>query len=265
MRYAIIADIHSNPDALSAVLDDLGTRDVDRILCCGDLVGYYASPNEVIDIVRRHSVFAIAGNHDLLVSGVETDASRFSRATAKAAMWTKTALTEDNLKYLRRLPRTTIVDQEILLLHGALSGTPFPEMRRLYDTESAQDTFRDIATDYPATRLAFFGHIHSARVYVYDGMETTQLAATDSPLILSSHNQYLVCPGSICESRDQDPRASYAIYDSSNQSLAFRRVEFDDRITRNAARRAGLIDGRFTRLVKRISRRIRRLNLKPKR
>lgn len=265
MRYAVIADIHSNPDALGAVLDDLGTSAIDGILCCGDLVGYNANPNEVIDLLRQHSVVSIAGNHDLLVSGVETDSSKFSTATAKAAMWTQTAITKDNLEYLRQLPRTMLVDRQILLFHGALTGKPFPEMRRLINIESAQDAFRDVASAYPATKVAFFGHIHSARIYVHDGTATTQLNATKSPLRLSSRNQYLICPGSVCESRDGDSRAAYAVYDSSDQSLLLRRVEFNDRRTRSASRRAGLIDGRLKRLVKRVSRRIRRLNLNPKR
>ncbi len=265
MRYAIIADIHSNPDALQAVLDDVRTQDIDRIFCCGDLVGYYASPNEAIDLIREHSVFSIAGNHDLVVSGIETDTSKFSRATAKAAMWTKTAITADNLSFLRQLPRTTLVDDQILLFHGALSGTPYPEMRRLLDREAAHDEFRDIASAYPSAKLAFFGHVHFAAVYVYDGHETRELVAADSTLELSGGNRYLICPGSVCKSRDKDRRASYVIYDSSSGNLTFRRVEFDDAKTRRAARRAGLIDGRLKRLSKRLRRRIRGMSLKPSR
>lgn len=263
MRYAVIADIHSNPDALSAVLDDIGSRAVDRILCCGDLVGYNASPNEAIELMRQHSVMSIAGNHDLLVSGVETDASAFSRSTARAVMWTKTAITKDNLEYLRQLPRTTLVDERILLFHGALVGPPFPEMRRLLNIDSAKGAFGDIASAYPSVKVAFFGHIHSARVYIHDGEVTSQQAAHDSPQILTPDNRYLVCPGSVCESRDRDTRASYATYDTLSQSLEFRKVDFSDRKTRRAASRAGLKDGRLKRLAKRVIRRIRRLNLKP--
>jgi len=157
-----------------------------------------------------------------------------------------------------------LVDEQILLLHGALAGAPFPEMRRILNIESAQDAFRDMASAYPYAKVAFFGHIHSARVYMHDGLVTSQQAKRDSPLILTADNRYLVCPGSVCESRDRDARASYAIYDLPSQSLEFRRVDFSDRKTRRAAIRAGLKDGRLKRLARRVLRRIRRLNLKPR-
>ncbi|MEE9542311.1 MAG: metallophosphoesterase family protein, partial [Thermodesulfobacteriota bacterium] len=63
MRYAIISDIHSNLEALRAVLDDIDNRRVDKIVSLGDIVGYNANPNETVDLIRERGIMSIAGNH----------------------------------------------------------------------------------------------------------------------------------------------------------------------------------------------------------
>jgi predicted phosphodiesterase len=102
MRYLIIADVHANIEALTAVLD--AERNWDHLLVLGDLVGYGASPNEVIDCIRALApVAVIRGNHDKAACGIE-DGSNFNQVARLAAVWTHETLTPGNRQYLRELP-----------------------------------------------------------------------------------------------------------------------------------------------------------------
>ena len=67
MRYAIISDIHSNIHALEKVLSILDKKNIDQILCLGDIVGYNAKPVECIESVQSHPkiIHIVQGNHDM--------------------------------------------------------------------------------------------------------------------------------------------------------------------------------------------------------
>lgn len=101
MRIGVIADPHSNLAALQAVLKQMPK--VDDIICAGDLVGYGAEPNEVIDLINKRKVQAVLGNHDY--GAITRDVAGFNPFAAKAVLWTADNLGKDNVKYLRGLRR----------------------------------------------------------------------------------------------------------------------------------------------------------------
>ena len=71
MRVLILSDIHANIDALDAVLEETSADTFDRLLILGDLVGYGANPNEVVDRVFELSPdVLIRGNHDKVAAGL---------------------------------------------------------------------------------------------------------------------------------------------------------------------------------------------------
>ena len=101
MRLLILSDIHANIDALGAVLDAAPAGTWDRLVVLGDLVGYGAEPNEVVDRVRALDPIAIIrGNHDKAACGLD-DGSSFNQVARYAATWTGETLTPDNRAYLR--------------------------------------------------------------------------------------------------------------------------------------------------------------------
>jgi predicted phosphodiesterase len=69
VKYAVISDVHANVEALSAVLSSVAHDGVDEILCLGDIVGYAASPNECVNLLRAAGARSIAGNHDRAAVG----------------------------------------------------------------------------------------------------------------------------------------------------------------------------------------------------
>jgi predicted phosphodiesterase len=120
MRFVVISDIQGNLPALQSVLEAVdGEENIERVVCAGDLVGLGAYPNEVIDLVRQRDVAAIQGNYDTGVvwdgtgSGMDFATTADELADAAAVEWTRSQLSEENMSYLRGLPR------DLRLEHGA--------------------------------------------------------------------------------------------------------------------------------------------------
>ena len=103
MRYAILSDVHSNLEALEAVLRNVDKRKVKDILFLGDAVGYGPNPNECIELLMARCKELLAGNHDWGVLGL-TDINYFNEYARAAIEWTKQVITEGNRKTLRSLP-----------------------------------------------------------------------------------------------------------------------------------------------------------------
>ena len=220
MRYLIIADVHANLEALETVLST-AAGSWDRVLVLGDLVGYGASPNEVVDAIQAlHPAAIIRGNHDKAVCGLE-DGSNFNHVARAAATWTFEALTPDNRTYLRELPAGPVtIDGRVEVCHGA----PFDEDHYIFD---ADDALRALAT---ASRpVCLFGHTHLPVVFHYENeMFDGYVPDGDDPhpVVLQPDAQYLINVGSVGQPRDGDPRAAYGIYDDDQSTLFMYRVAY---------------------------------------
>jgi len=220
LRYLIIADVHANLEALETVLST-AAGSWDRVLVLGDLVGYGASPNEVVDAIQALNPAAIIrGNHDKAVCGLE-DGSNFNHVARAAATWTFEALTPDNRTYLRELPAGPVtIDGRVEVCHGA----PFDEDHYIFD---ADDALRALAT---ASRpVCLFGHTHLPVVFHYENeMFDGYVPDGDDPhpLVLQPDAQYLINVGSVGQPRDGDPRAAYGIYDDDQSTLFMYRVAY---------------------------------------
>src|SRR4029450_13468173 len=122
MRYFILSDIHGNLEALDAVIAHADGQGYDAALVLGDLVGYGADPNRVMERVQALSpVGMISGNHDKVAAGMET-ADSFNAAARRAVSWTAAALTKKNRAFLAALPEgPLLVDEHVEICHGAPS------------------------------------------------------------------------------------------------------------------------------------------------
>jgi predicted phosphodiesterase len=228
-RLGIVSDIHGNLPALEAVLAALETQRVDRIVCCGDLVGYGPWPSEVIARLRSLDAHSVRGNHDAAsASLLSTD--YLNPAAAAAIAWTKTVLDPDDIAALAALPLTR--DEEgMTVVHGSLRG---PLWEYMHDAFVAGESFARLEG-----RVGLFGHTHIPGGFATDGR--TMRALRPAPEVaLEGTARYLLNPGSVGQPRDGDPRAAFAVFDLEADRIAFHRVAYDTEKTAREILRVGL-------------------------
>jgi diadenosine tetraphosphatase ApaH/serine/threonine PP2A family protein phosphatase len=234
MRSLILSDIHANLEALDAVLAEAGP--VDATLVLGDLVGYGADPNAVIDRVQAiPSMTVIRGNHDKVGAGIESVRS-FNHLARYAIEWTTETLTDDRRQWLADLPRgPLVVDDTVEICHGS----PFDEDVYIFDDLDAR---RSLETS--RRPLCLFGHTHlPAAFHLNRTFETLPLQRTERfELSLEEPGRYLVNCGAVGQPRDGDWRAAYGVLDTAARTLALHRVAYDVATAQAKIIRAGLPD-----------------------
>jgi diadenosine tetraphosphatase ApaH/serine/threonine PP2A family protein phosphatase len=235
MRLLILSDIHANVDAMDAVITAAPRATWDRMVVLGDLVGYGAEPNAVIErVLAMDPLSVIRGNHDKAACGL-TDGSDFNHIARTAALWTLDALTPEHRAYLERLPSGPLsIDDTLEICHGA----PFDEDHYIFDVPDASR-----ALDAASRPLCLFGHTHVPVVYQRDGKTDLGLVPADNDQVqleLQPAVRYLVNPGSVGQPRNGDPRAAFAVYDGDLGVLTLRRVEYDVEAAQRRIFAAGL-------------------------
>jgi len=235
MRLLILSDIHANVDAFDAVLAAAPRETWDRVLVLGDLVGYGAEPNAVIQrVLSLDPLAVIRGNHDKAACRI-ADASDFNHVARAAAVWTAETLTDEHRMYLARLPQGPVsIDETVEICHG----TPFDEDHYIFDLPDASH-----ALDAAARPLCLFGHTHLPVVYLRNtegdaGMVPNVDHAVE--LALEADTRYLINPGSVGQPRDGDPRAAFAIYDTERRAITLSRVEYPVEMAQKRIFDAGL-------------------------
>lgn len=234
MRYLIVSDLHANREALEAVIAH-AAGNYDEAVCCGDLVGYGADPNPVVDWVRANCSVTIRGNHDRACTGME-DLEWFNPVAKQAALWTQAALTPENAEWTRSLPKGPIVRNGVELMHGA----PFDEDEYMLAPNEASQSF-----GYLEARIGFFGHTHVQGGFIWNHsrVETiSRISPRNERQVMEIDPQcaYLVNPGSTGQPRDGDPRAAYALYDSDAGMITYFRTPYDVASAQKRIRDAGL-------------------------
>jgi predicted phosphodiesterase len=234
MKYLILSDIHSNKEALTAVLARVKRKPWDKVVFLGDLVGYGADPNQAVDMLRALKPFVgIRGNHDKVCSGIE-NGELFNKIALEAAMWTRRKLTRGNLAWLRNLPQgPVVVDGAFAISHG----TPIDEDAYIFGEIEALNVFRQ--TQFP---VCFFGHSHFPVIFALspDAITTILTVAPSFRFRLREGVRYLVNPGSIGQPRDGNPLASFAIYDSESRTVTIHRIPYKVQATQQKILKAGL-------------------------
>ncbi len=235
MRYLVLTDIHANLEALDAALGDARRRGFDRTLVLGDLVGYGADPNAVIERVRSlHPTAVVRGNHDKVACGLE-QADGFNAVAKSAARWTLDVLAPEHRAWLAALPEGPIdVDDTVQICHGS----PFDEDAYIFDE---LDALR--ALKIASRPLCLFGHTHYPVTFELspDGFESVGPAsAGESIVAMVPGTKYLMNPGSVGQPRDGDPRAAYAIVDTVRQCVELMRLPYSVEEAQAKVIRAGL-------------------------
>ena len=229
MRYVIVSDIHGNLEALQAVVMECQKLQIQTFLCIGDVVGYGASPKECINLLGKIKAKVVAGNHDWAVSG-RLDASYFTEDGKAAVEWTRSQISFETIQALSNLP-LVYKNQDLILVHATLHS---PE-RFIYmeDYEKAQATF-----ELMDKSICFVGHTHVPQIYVQQNGKIYLLPQQEIEVNLE--NKYIINVGSVGQPRDENPMASFCIYDTNAQLVEIRRVQYNIKEAQRKIKEAGL-------------------------
>ena len=226
---AFISDIHSNMEALQAVLEDIRQHDVTEIYCLGDIIGYGPNPRECVDLVMPFPV-VLLGNHD---QGAMFDPEGFNPPAERAIFWTRAQLespTEELEKkearwyFLAERPRI-YREEGLLFVHGSarnpLNEYVFPE--DIYNHRKMDRIFALVE------KSCFQGHTHVPGVFIENlGVSDTYqfFSPEEMNYQYKLDSRKILCNvGSVGQPRDGDWRACYVLFDG--ESIYYRRVEYD--------------------------------------
>jgi predicted phosphodiesterase len=241
MRIALLSDVHGNLPAFEAVLADVESESVDAVWCLGDLVGYGAQPDGCVELARERCDLALAGNHDLVVTG-DIPIADFSSSAAAAARWTQETIGDEALGFLKSLePKDE--GREPALFHASPRDPVWEYVLSTWQADECMDEMD--------ARVGAVGHSHVALWFLRDdsGKVTGDTAAAGHELDLSS-GRWLVNPGGVGQPRDGDPRAAWLLLDTSTWMAIWRRVEYPIDEAARAIEDAGLPPDLATRLYK---------------
>jgi diadenosine tetraphosphatase ApaH/serine/threonine PP2A family protein phosphatase len=258
-RYAILADVHANLEALTAVLKFLKPMSIDRILICGDLVGYNASPNKCVDLIRDLGATCILGNHDALMLKEDPTLEHYEDAD-RVIKWTRRHLSKEHLPFLRALPLTRTVGGVFMTHATPIEPESFYYVRDTPEPAGPEDEHSHYIEEIFAhmrqhsIRLCLCGHSHCPGVHCqYDGdgysvtsAEFTGVTKQGRMLSLKAglHGLPLAAAminvGSVGQPRDGDPRACVTLYDSEGEVVNQFRVPYDVEAAQRKIIAAGL-------------------------
>jgi predicted phosphodiesterase len=204
VRIAVLSDVHSNLEALDAVLKAADEAGCERAVVLGDIVGYGADPDGVIARLKERDAVMIAGNHDLAATG-GFDTKWFNEVASAAIDWTQGVLTPEAKAFLETLQPSRETEHG-LLVHGSVRD---PIAEYLLSADDAAVSF-----ELAQFSLAFFGHTHLPTVFrrQVDGRVTGWVLSEGEEITLVPGERYMLNPGSVGQPRDRDPRAAFMVF-----------------------------------------------------
>ena len=233
-RIAIFGDVHSNIEALDAVLADARSQNVSGFACTGDLVGYGPDPSACLDLIRGLGCPVVKGNHDAY-SATDVGLSDFTLNAMNALIWTREHLSPEEREWLNGLPMSADLEGAKIVHSSLVDPAKWHYVMKLEQAEYALRSQAEWAV--------FFGHTHVPSLFSFNP-ETEELKM-EFPLKEGVHQlsegwRHLINPGSVGQPRDKDARASYALFDSCAGTVEIRRIEYDFATTQQKIASVGL-------------------------
>ena len=227
VRTALISDIHGNLEALNTVLEDIGNRKVDRIVCLGDTLGYGPNPAECVDVVADVCDWCLLGNHDY---GALYEPTNFNAAAEQAAYWTRAQFDAEENKevaakrweFLGGL-RVRTQMEDFLAVHGT-PRRPINEYLFPDDAINSPVKMKQIFDRIPKHSMS--GHTHVPGIFTSEP-DFYPPDDIDDTFNYENEEHIIINPGSVGQPRDLDPRSSYAILDDEATKVDFIRLDYD--------------------------------------
>jgi predicted phosphodiesterase len=273
MLLGFCSDPHSNFAALEAVVADMRSKSVQTKYCLGDIVGYYAEPNETIDLIRKEGFVCVQGNHDHYLTMVSESTPEkknsvlcilrtlVNNQASSAIGWTAEHVTKKNVKFLSQLPARIDLQgtgtYQLRLTHASPhSPAKCWAYIGLNEGSTLTTNVRDAWRMIPQYTLHFYGHEHKPFVFAqheeiaYERLDKPHNFKTQKIAIPKGTKQAIVNVGSAGQPRDECQDVCWVSYDTEKALVTFHRVAYDVTRTIEALNRAGY--DRDTRLTKRL-------------
>ncbi|MFA6029564.1 MAG: metallophosphoesterase family protein [Elusimicrobiota bacterium] len=234
MLWGVISDVHSNAEALSAVLEFLRGKGAGGYVCCGDIVGYGAEPDEAVKLVSGlPNLCCVRGNHDLATLG-RMDLSWFNEMAAKAVHYARSVLSQENMRWLQDLP-PKIERPEFTVVHGSPRN---PAEEYLVTVQQFHD-------NYPHYKVSpcFVGHSHLPLAFLMkEPVSYVEFAMLKPEQTVRAARgvRTVINPGAVGQPRDHDARAACGLYDDESRVFTLHRVEYDVEAAQRKILMAGL-------------------------
>jgi diadenosine tetraphosphatase ApaH/serine/threonine PP2A family protein phosphatase len=224
---ALFSDVHSNLEALQAVLADMAG--ISRHFCLGDTVGYAANPAQCLEIVRGLECPVLMGNHDE-ATATNMPLEGMNGSAQAGIEFSRRKLTPEQRSWLAALP-IALAEADCQFVHGSL----FERWEYVIDPEDAWLHFSE-----QTAPLCFCGHTHRPMVWHLDDAGRLNVEPGVGRIQLPPGGKTLVNVGSVGQPRDHNPDACYVIYDAQARQVEFRRIPYDIAKTRGKILRAKL-------------------------
>lgn len=231
MRLAIISDVHGNWEAFQAVLEDIQTQDIDKTVSLGDLIDYGPDSELIVQEYRRREITGVLGNHEQALFDPDLPESLVPAAYDSFQI-TRRQLSPESIQWLQNLPASLVVGK-IRLVHGLP-----PDSAIDYIDYVPLHILRYVFQSYPEF-ICFVGHTHRVALYEYTPRDYVKITELPENYKLNPKSRYIINAGSVGQPRDPDKRAKYVIYDTTQNSLELRRIEYDARKTAAKIRQLG--------------------------
>lgn len=233
---AVISDIHSNVEALNAVVADIRNLGVDKIICLGDVVGYASGARACLRVLQELGCPTTLGNHDEAVAIDSTHLNDMNDTATAGILFARKRLNPAEKHWLAELPRDLVIDC-VQFTHTSLAHpVPWPY---IVSEDEARHHFLQ-----QSGHLGFCGHTHRPMVWMQDRDGRISNKEGKDSISLPDGGKVLVNVGAVGQPRDGDFRACYVIYRPDRKTVEFRRVTYDIKRTKKKIIRAGL--PRFT-------------------
>jgi len=236
---AVLSDIHGNVQALEAVLTQVDDLGCEHVFCLGDTVGYGASPNECLELLRDRGARCLMGNHDAAVAGMIKPVC-FNPSARAGIEYTQEVLTPANFNYLRSFPEQIRVGDDVLMVHGA----PDDRDRYIFGSWDAMKTAAELLIN-EGPGICFYGHTHQRSIV--DAIDVHEFA--DGLVRGDANLRTVINPGSVGQPRDGNPDAAFVVWDTEQLEFQFFRARYDIAASQDLIVNAGLPEWLAVRLV----------------
>jgi len=223
MQIAVLSDIHGNLEAFQAVITDMETKQLDEVICLGDLVGYGPDPEEVVTLFQKKGYFSVLGNHE---AALKTKKMRdwLNFQAQENSLHTEKLLSPQSINFCRELNKSAVF-ADALCVHGFPPNSVVKYITRVADSECV--SFFENSDE----KICFVGHSHELLMVSWKDGKLHKETLTKGIYSLSASAKYLISAGSVGQPRDGNNNAKYLIWNTDKKSIEVRYVPYNTKIT----------------------------------